>query len=108
MRLLAVIIFLLFNHQSVCAQTSTHNKPIYTSNFVYELRDSLHYFAVNDGTTIYGYVLKNPVGQIVHESKGKSNHIAMFKLPPLSYGSYLLLLKTEEEWYARRVSIAPH
>ncbi len=89
------------------AQTNNINKPVYTSGFIYELRDSLHYFAVKDGINIYGYKLLNPIGQTVHESRGKSSYIAMFKLPPLPDGPYMLLLRTDDAIYARRVYVWP-
>lgn len=104
--IVCVILFTAFAY-GVTAQTRELPKPIYTSGFIYELRDSLHYFAVKDGINIYGYKLINPLGLPVHESRGRSSYIAMFKLPQVTEGPYLLMLKTDDAYYAHRVYVWP-
>lgn len=104
MKLLIVAVCSFITIISV-AQTKTLSKPVYTTGLHYEMRDTFTYVAVPQGETIQGYILQNVLGRPVHHIKGKSTHDALFKLPHLPEGHYLLMMECEAAYYCRRVYI---
>jgi hypothetical protein len=101
---LLILLISLVSYQSF-AQHARHVKPLYTKGLEYEQRDTFTYVAIPEGETILGYYLQNTLGVKVYHVQGKARRDALFVLPHLLEGHYLLMMEGEAAFYCRRVYI---